>query len=753
MAKKNKETKAPFPIAGLSMVFVAVFLFLALVSYDPADPSWNHRVGKATEIQNWMGYIGSWIADGLYVIFGITAFFIPFFLTEYGVRSLRRLGLPPWTKILSTFIIFFVTAALLGIFFPTINLFSTTLETGGVIGGIIGGALQAYLNSRGSLILLLMLLCAGAMIGYDMATPYHALMDLKEHLRESWEVRVRRKELEKRTKPARPEKKKEAREPDEEEDKGGKGEKKEPQITISGASQEDKIISEIPKQATLDFVDNYQLPPLSLLAKPPAKNRTITEKELKANATLIVSKLKDFGVEGEILEIKPGPVITMYEFTPAPGIKINKIVSLADDLAMALKASPVRVVAPIPGKNAVGIEIPNRTRETVSLKSTLASKEFVMSNEPLTLALGSNIEGLPVVTSLAKMPHLLIAGATGTGKSVGLNTMILSLLYRYDPSELKFIMIDPKRIELSHYEGIPHLLYPVVTNAKEAIPVLKWAVAEMDVRYEWFKDLGVKGLDSYNKKVKKTGKNPSTTLATLKDEHEKTGLLPKLVIVIDEMADLMMVNKEVETYIARLAQMARAAGIHMVVATQRPSVDVITGLIKSNFPSRISFRVSSKIDSRTILDSSGADQLLGMGDMLFLTPGNSGLVRIHGAYVSEDELDAVVDFIRSQGGPEYIEGLTDQIAQLAREDDGAGGNGNGGSLDEEYDPVYDEALEFVTSKGTASISLIQRRFRIGYNRAARIIEQMEREGILGPSDTAGKPRKVLVTSYASELEE
>ncbi len=756
MAKKSKEAKVPFPVAGLSMIFVAVFLFLALVSYDPADPSWNHRVGEGVPIHNWMGFIGSWIADGLYIIFGITAFFIPYFLTEYGVRSLRRLGMPSWTKVLSTFIIFFVTLALLGIFLPEIGLFSGTMPSGGVIGGIIGSALYAYLSAWGSLILLLMLLCAGAVIGYDIATPYHALLDLKDSLRENWEVRGQRKELEKQARAARGGRRKESRGADGEKPaREGQAEKKEPQITIAGAGAggDDKVIAEIPKQATLDFVHNYHIPPLSLLTKPPARNRTITEKELRANAALIISKLKDFGVDGEILEIKPGPVITMYEFTPAPGIKINKIVSLADDLAMALKASPVRVVAPIPGKDAVGIEIPNRSREMVYLKSVLASREFVMSSEPLTLALGSNIEGLPTVTSLAKMPHLLIAGATGTGKSVGLNTMILSLLYRYDPSELKFIMIDPKRIELSHYEGIPHLLYPVVTNAKEAIPVLRWAVAEMDVRYEWFRDLGVKGIDSYNKKVKKTEKNPPTTLATLKDENEKTGLLPKLVIVIDEMADLMMVNKEVETFIARLAQMARAAGIHMVVATQRPSVDVITGLIKSNFPSRISFRVSSKIDSRTILDSSGADQLLGMGDMLFLTPGNSGLVRIHCAFVSEDELDAVVDFIRAQGGPEYIEGLTDQIAQLAREDEGGNGNGNGGVPEGEYDAVYDEALEFVTNKGTASISLIQRRFRIGYNRAARIIEQMEREGILGPSDTAGKPRKVLVTPYASELEE
>ncbi|HOO45463.1 MAG TPA: FtsK/SpoIIIE domain-containing protein, partial [Deltaproteobacteria bacterium] len=381
------------------------------------------------------------------------------------------------------------------------------------------------------------------------------------------------------------------------------------------------------------------------------------------------------------------------------------------------------------------------------LRKILSSREFITSNTSLVLGLGTNIEGIPVVTNLAKMPHLLIAGATGTGKSVGLNTMILSLLYRNDPSELKFIMIDPKRIELSHYEGIPHLLHPVVIDPREALPVLKWAVAEMEGRYEWFKTLGVKGIDTYNKRVKKDNKTPATSLATLHAEENEMGLLPKLVIIIDEMADLMMVNREVEIHIARLAQMARAAGIYMIVATQRPSVDVITGLIKSNFPSRISFRVSSKIDSRTILDSSGADQLLGLGDMLFLSPGTSHLTRVHGAYVSEEELDRVVEFIREQKGPQYVEGLDEKLASIAKEDSGA----TPGSDD--YDPVYDEALEFVTNKGSASISLIQRRFRIGYNRAARIVEQMENDGIIGPSDTAGKPRKVLVQSYAAELEE
>ncbi len=738
MAKRERASTIPVHITGLFLTFAAIFFLLALISYSPTDPGFT--LSKHTDtFHNWMGFVGSYIADGLYIILGVWAFALPIFLVDYAWRYCIRKHPINWLHFASTAIIMFAVLGLLHIFLGELKLFSTTIKAGGAIGKIIGDSLVAYLNRWGSVMMLLMLLAGGIMMGYDMSSPVRGVRDFIELIKDRRFLKNRRGVVE-RTSETKPSKKALLKSRPDKESSG-----KEPRITMM--EHEGPDVAEIPKQATLDFIDNYQIPPISLLNNPPTKSRTITEKELKANASLILSKLKDFGVDGEILEIKPGPVITMYEFTPAPGIKINKIVSLADDLAMALKAAPVRVVAPIPGKNAVGIEIPNRSRELVSLRRILASKEFTASNAPLTLALGTDIEGVPVMTNLAKMPHLLIAGATGTGKSVGLNTMILSLLYKNNPSELKFIMIDPKRIELSHYEGIPHLLHPVVIDPREALPVLKWAVSEMEQRYIIFKDHGMKGLDSYNKKVKKENPNARTTLATLTTEDSEVGLLPKIVVVIDEMADLMMINREVEVFIARLAQMARAAGIYMIVATQRPSVDVITGLIKSNFPSRISFRVSSKIDSRTILDSSGADQLLGLGDMLFLLPGTSNLKRVHGAYVSEDELDKVIGFIREQKGPDYIKEIDTQIEQLAREDNDSSG------LYEESDPVYDEALEFVTNKGSASISLIQRRFRVGYNRAARIIEQMETEGILGPADAAGKPRKVLVKSYAHELEE
>lgn len=741
MAKRESVSTTPVHITGLFLVFAATFLFLALVSFSPEDPGFT--LSRQTEtFHNWMGFVGSYIADGLYIVFGIWSFALPLFMIDYAYRYCLRKYPVHWLHIGSTAVIMFAVLGMLHVFFPTgISLFSTTIKAGGVVGKIIGESLVTYLNYWGSLVLLIMLLAGGVMMGYDLTALTRTVREVLARARERQTFLRRKRNGVEQAIPTKTSRAQAARPKAEKTAATGK----EPRITMMDHDGHD--ISEVPKQATLDFIDNYQFPPISLLSNPPTRSRTITEKELKANASLIMSKLRDFGVEGEILEIKPGPVITMYEFTPAPGIKINKIVSLADDLAMALKAAPVRVVAPIPGKNAVGIEIPNRSREIVSLRRILASKEFTTSNAPLTLALGTDIEGSPVVTNLAKMPHLLIAGATGTGKSVGLNTMILSLLYKNNPSDLKFIMIDPKRIELSHYEGIPHLLHPVVIDPKEALPVLKWAVAEMELRYALFKDHGVKGIDSYNKKVKKDNPEARPTLASIKEEDAEPGMLPKIVVVIDEMADLMMVNREVEVFIARLAQMARAAGIYMIVATQRPSVDVITGLIKSNFPSRISFRVSSKIDSRTILDSSGADQLLGLGDMLFLSPGTTHLKRVHGAYVSEEELDRVIDFIRDQKGPEYVKEIDTQIAELAREENDTGG------LNDEYDPVYDEALEFVTSKGAASISLIQRRFRIGYNRAARIIEQMETEGILGPADAAGKPRKVLVKSYARELEE
>jgi DNA segregation ATPase FtsK/SpoIIIE, S-DNA-T family len=734
MPKKDKRDINIKKIASLVMLALALLLLLSLVSYSGTDPGFTHAA-DTSNIHNLIGLVGAYIADGLLLIFGLGAFLIPLMLAEYAWLTFRNIKIGI-IKGISSVVLFFVVISLIGVFFGDSGIWGGSVKAGGVIGLVVGNGLSAYLKTWGSLVVLLTMFFAALVIGYDLKNAWSAiksLIMLDKPVITRPEKRIREVEPEEYVEP--------------EKIRETKQEKKKKEPQISRLDSEKTKINEKFEQAKLAFVGDYELPPRSLLREVQTTGKEMTSKELNANAELITAKLRSLNIEGEILQIRPGPLITMYEFTPAPGIKINRIVSLADDLSMALKASPVRVVAPIPGKNAVGIEVPNKNRRMVFLKTIIAGSAFINAVAPLTVGLGTDIEGAPIVIDLAKMPHLLIAGATGTGKSVGLNTMILSLLYRCYPDELKFIMIDPKRIELSHYEGIPHLLHPVVTDSREALPILKWLITEMEMRYQLFKETTVKSLDNYNKKIKSQNKNAETTLAIRHEDGAPYGILPRLILVVDEMADLTMSNRETQEFIIRLAQMARAAGIHLIMATQRPSVDVVTGLIKANFPSRISFRVSQGVDSRTILDSNGAEQLLGNGDMLFLSPGHQGLMRIHGAYVTEEEVDSVVKFIRDQKGPDYVSDIEEHIQALVKDDDD-GGNVNG-SIDE----VYDEAMEFVTQKGSASISLVQRRFRIGYNRAARIIEQMEREGVVGPSDAAGKPRKVLVKSYGKEMDE
>lgn len=458
----------------------------------------------------------------------------------------------------------------------------------------------------------------------------------------------------------------------------------------------------------------WRLPPLSLLEKPELLQHKVDKEEYYKVSKQLEQKLINFGVSGKVVGISPGPVVTTYEYAPAAGVKINKIVTLADDLALGLKAQSVRVVGSVPGKAALGIEIPNKVRQVVYIRDLLTTEKYRSSVAKLSIALGLDVVGNPVIADLAKMPHLLIAGATGAGKSVAINTIISSLLYNATPDEVRLLMVDPKRIELSGYEGIPHLLHPVVVEPKLASRALQWAVREMERRYRLMEEAKVKNFDSYNL----TG-------------AEK---LPYIVIIVDELADLMMVaSKDVEASIARLAQMARASGMHLILATQRPSVDVLTGLIKANFPTRISFKVASKIDSRTIIDSSGAEHLLGSGDMLYLASGKP-LQRIHGAYISEAETTQIVDFLKKQGSASYDDSV---VAEVEQESGGVT------QADEDADERYDEAIAMVCESGQASISMVQRRLRIGYNRAARLIEQMEKEGIVGPADGA-RPREVLV---------
>ncbi len=501
----------------------------------------------------------------------------------------------------------------------------------------------------------------------------------------------------------------------------------------------------------------YVPPPLDLLARGKPASDSEDDEELVQLSRQIEAKLKDFGILGRITAVHPGPVVTLFEFEPAPGVKVGRITALQDDLAMSIKASSVRIVAPLPKKGTVGIEVPNRNRDMVLLRDVLESDAFSQAESSLSVALGKDTYGEPVVVDIAAMPHLLIAGATGTGKSVCINTLLLSLLFRTSPSDLGLILIDPKVLELNIYEKIPHLRVPVVTVPKQARGVLNWACMEMDRRYRLMQRFGVRNIDGYNKVVSgeiRPGADDGEPEGEDEDESfsqkavvpgEILEKLPKILIVIDELADLMLtVGKEIEELITRLAQKARAAGIHLILATQRPSVDVITGLIKANFPARLSFRVTSRIDSRTILDCMGAERLLGKGDMLFMQPGAVSLRRIHGAFVSDDEVGKAVKAIRSKSTPQYDEKIIAMCEQALQDESGRGdASGEGGEA--EYDEFYDKAVELVIQKGQASTSMIQRTFRIGYNRAARIIEMMERDGVVGPMDGI-KPREVLIQS-------
>ena len=504
------------------------------------------------------------------------------------------------------------------------------------------------------------------------------------------------------------------------------------------------IVHEGPKRSDVqldmnlgaDASDNYVFPPLKFLNFDAPEDDGVDQEYLQSQASDLVEALRTFKIEGEVTEIHPGPVVTMYEFAPAPGVRISRIANLADDLAMALKAIKVRIVAPIPGKGVVGFEVPNAKRQMVFLQEIIGSAAFRDKKHALPMALGKDIHGNASITDLAKMPHLLVAGTTGSGKSVGVNCMITSLLYHASPDDVRFIMVDPKMLELSIYEGVPHLLLPVVTDSMKASLALKWAVDEMERRYELMKNAGVRSIRGFNKKVL-TSQTEGTTHfeAELGEEPRK---MPYIVVVIDEFADLMMVaGKEVEYCVARIAQKARAAGIHLILATQRPSTDVITGVIKANFPTRMAFRVSSGIDSRTILSTQGAENLLGKGDMLFLPPGTSRLDRVHGAFVSEEEIHQVVEFIKAQREPDYLdESILTAMDEGADDDEGG-----------DEDPMYEEAVRTVLRDGRASTSHLQRRLSLGYNRAARIVDQMERDGLVGPS-RGSKPREIIKRDMA-----
>jgi len=733
-------------IIGLLLVAMALFLFLSLISYDPADPSFfSYSSQKNLAIQNWMGIVGAYVSSLLFHGFGFPSFLIPFVLGFYALSFILRWEWKyPLVKWGGWFILLIVSSALFSLWMKPIRIYAQDLLVGGLIGEILSRNLVRFFNVPGATILLAMILILGFVLGTGLsfvvalrglgrgiARLAVKLSTLKMVRREQSE---RAKKLVKRKQEkgeSREEKKEDHKEP--------------PPVVVVEKSPPSKKRGEIIAQEAFDFAEGrkeYQLPPISLLEAETEKRQKIDRDSLVMNSRILEKKLLDYGVEGRVVEVRPGPVITVYEFEPAPGVKVSRIVNLADDLALALSAVTIRIVAPIPGKSVVGIEVPNATRETVYLKEILDSELFRNSKSKLSFGIGKDISGEPFVFDLAKMPHLLVAGSTGSGKSVSVNSMINSILFKATPEEVRFILIDPKMLELSDYEGIPHLLLPVVTHPKKAALALKWLVEEMERRYTILAEKAVRNIEHYHQRIEKELKEKGKVYKRRGDtlegyerqEEEKTERLPYIVVVIDELADLMMISsKEVEESITRLAQMARAVGIHLILATQRPSVDVLTGLIKANFPARISFQVTSKVDSRTILDTIGAEHLLGAGDMLFLPPGSAKLIRIHGAYLSSAEIKRVVEHWKKQGQPAYEPSILTEV----KKEKEAGG------AEDEYDEKYDEALAFVAEIGQASISLIQRRFRIGYNRAARIIEKMEEEGVVGPSDGI-KPREVLI---------
>lgn len=644
------------------------FLTLSIYSFNPYDPGIG--VSGAYEVKNFGGFLGAYISSFAIFLFGFTALFIPplsllcIFAHFAGISIKRLIGI---------FLLSLIWLSLiLSFFFQNINIKNTYLFGKYPLnGGLIGELFSIIIHFFGLFGLFLFLIF---ILTFILLLSFENTKDLFSKIKKFFKS----EEIS--------------------------------EIKKVGDYEKVEVVSKNSKLKTSETKKQFP-PPLKLLNNIPEVSYRIKPEELKERASLLVSKLKEFGIEGEVVGINPGPVITVFEFKPAPGIKLSKILSLVDDLALGLSVKSVRIIAPIPGKDVVGIEISNPKRELVYLKEILESPIFKNSDSPLTIALGKDVSGNPVVTDLGKLPHLLIAGSTGSGKSIFLHSVILSLIYKSPPDAIKFLMIDPKRIELSIYEGIPYLLHPVVLDPKTATKALRWLVDEMDRRYAIFEEVGARNLDSYNKNFEKK--------------------LPYIIVIIDELADLMVVSsREVETLLTRLAQMARAAGIHLLIATQRPSVDIITGTIKVNFPARISFQVTSKIDSRTILDTQGAERLLGAGDMLFMPPGSSYLERIHAPYVSEKEVKNIVKYLKTLGEPEYLVDFKNYDEEEI--------------LDKtEYDDeLYKEALKIAYQYGKISVSMLQRKLRIGYNRAARLVEKMEEEGIVGPSDGI-RPRPVL----------
>jgi S-DNA-T family DNA segregation ATPase FtsK/SpoIIIE len=745
LALKRRLSEALF----LLILVAAVYLLLCLFSHDPSDPGWS-RAAADPDIDNLGGAFGAWLADLFLVLFGYMAYAAPLLIGFAGFRVLSERGEPAglaeWSVRTAGLLLAVLTGCmLLSMHAPEAG----SHPGGGVIGDVLSGPMSATMGLTGGVLISLSIFLGGITLFTGLSwidvvdrTGRFALTGFDWSVKKLAEgrdwfagrrARAEREEVRKRDSVKRKSRKEVRIEPRVEPELSKPAEKKARQ------------------QPLFKNLSPGELPPLELLDEAPAKRAGYSEDALKAMSRQVELKLADFGVEVEVVAVHPGPVITRFELQPAPGVKGAQVSNLSKDLARGLSVISVRVVDVIPGKSVIGLEIPNQNREVVFLREILASEAYTRSSAPLTLGLGKSISGKPTVADLSKMPHLLVAGTTGSGKSVAINAMILSLLYKATPDQVRLIMIDPKMLELSVYEGIQHLLTPVVTDMKDASNALRWCVAEMERRYKLMASVGVRNLSGYNRKVREAAEkgrpipDPLAEPSELAEGEEAPVLevLPYIVVVVDEFADLMMiVGKKIEQLIARLAQKARASGIHLILATQRPSVDVITGLIKANIPTRMAFQVSSRVDSRTILDQQGAEQLLGHGDMLYLPPGSGLPERIHGAFVDDHEVHAVVESLKQQGPADYLdEVLADTQTMADGQQIGASGLPEGGSGDSE-DELYDKAVAYVLESRRASISSVQRHLRIGYNRAARLIEDMEAQGVVSPPEHNGQ-REVL----------
>lgn len=756
---------------GLMLLSLALLITLSLLSYHPMDPSFNvsrHLMGQDT-VHNFIGQYGSVLADLLLTVFGYASFLFPVIFLIFGWKWLRSRSIStPATKIFGLLCLGGSGCLLLALLFPQPAVVGWSIQDGAIVGtggtakagGVVGDLLAEWFQGRfnwaGACIVGFMIFMASLFVATRFS--FGVSLDwMGRRLRflGVWQTRWRKwrkasdKKRQKRRLEARLKRGEEKKAvttqkvseikqwetaPDEpsqptlftgEEDSG------------EAAPETDKKKTTARRSARRSQAD-FPTPSIDLL-QAPGRRADVGEEELLERAGQLTEKCREFGVHGQVLHIHPGPVVTTYEFKPEAGVKYSRITNLVDDLCLALKAESVRINR-LPGKSTVGVEVPNADREQILLSEVVRSSEFQKSPSRLTIALGKDIVGKIVVADLVKMPHLLIAGQTGAGKSVGINAMILSILYKSAPEEVKFIMVDPKRLELGVYEDIPHLLTPVVVEPKRASNALKWATREMENRYKLLASVGVRGIEQFNAFVRK----PRNMELFSQEQNAALTPLPYIVIVIDELADLMMVaSKDVEDSIMRLAQMARAVGIHLIVATQRPSVDVLTGIIKANFPSRISFRVAQKVDSRTILDQMGAQQLLGKGDMLFIPPGTSRMTRVHGALVTTEEINRVVEHLKTQSQPVYNQSVVEDRSEKAGTEE----------PERDTDELYDEAVRIVVEMGKASTSTLQRRLRIGYGRAARLLDIMEDDGVVGPPD-GSKPREVLKRpDYFREMDE